>query len=144
VHVPYKGTSPAVTDVVGGQVQIMFNSMPNVMPLVKAGKLRGLALAGTKRSPAAPDLPLMSETIPGFQCITWYALYAPRGVPAPIVQRLNAEMFKMYADAAFARRIVDAGQDPQASTPAELSRHMREETERWGKVIKAAGIKIES
>jgi tripartite-type tricarboxylate transporter receptor subunit TctC len=143
VHVPYKGTSPAVTDVVGGQVQIMFNSMPNVMPLVKVGKLRGLGLGGTKRSPAAPDLPLISETLPGFQCITWYALYAPRNLPAPILARLNGEMFKMYADAAFAKRISDAGQDPLASTPEELSRHMREESERWSKVIKAAGIKYE-
>jgi tripartite-type tricarboxylate transporter receptor subunit TctC len=143
VHVPYKGTSPAVTDVVGGQVQIMFNSMPNVMPLVKVGKLRGLGLGATKRSPAAPDLPLISETLPGFQCITWYALYAPRNLPASILARLNGEMFKMYADAAFAKRISDSGQDPLATTPEELSRHMREESERWSKVIKAAGIKYE-
>jgi tripartite-type tricarboxylate transporter receptor subunit TctC len=143
MHVPYKGTSPAVTDVVGGQVQIMFNSLPNVVPLIKAGKLKGLGLGGTKRSPALPDLPLISETLPGFQCITWYALYGPRGLPAPVVARLNGEMHRMYADAAFAKRISDAGQDPQASTPEELARHMREEAERWAKVIKAAGIKYE-
>ncbi|MCC6532730.1 MAG: tripartite tricarboxylate transporter substrate binding protein [Burkholderiales bacterium] len=143
LHVPYKATSPAVSDVVGGQVQFMFNSMPNVMPLVKVGKLRGLALAGVKRSPSAPDLPLMSETIPGFQCITWYALFGPAGMPGAIVTRLNGEIVKMFADTAFAKRISDAGQEPQATTPEGLTKHMREESARWSNVIKAAGLKLE-
>lgn len=143
LHVPYKGTSPAVSDVVGGQVQFMFNSMPNVMPLVKAGKLRAIALAAAKRSPAAPDIPTVAETLPGFLCVTWYAMIAPQGVPAPIVNRLNAEINRMFTDQAFAQRIVDMGQDPQPTTPEGLRRHMREEAERWSKVIKSAGIKIE-
>ncbi len=141
LHVPYKGTSPAVSDVVGGQVQFMFNSMPNVMPLVRVGKLRGLALGATKRSAAAPELPLLSETLPGFQCITWYALFGPRGMPEAAVRRLNAEMFRMFADPPFTKRLVDAGQEPQATTPDELRAYMREETQRWTKVIKAAGLK---
>jgi tripartite-type tricarboxylate transporter receptor subunit TctC len=141
VHVPYKGTGPAISDVVGGQVQFMFNSMPVILPLVKAGKLRAIALGGTKRSPAVPDLPLVAETLPGFQTITWYALIGPRGIPQPIVSRLNAEIFKMFSDRAFSQRVIDMGQEPQPSSPADLHAHMRAENERWSKVIKLAGLK---
>ncbi len=140
LHVPYKGTSAAVTDLVGGQVHIMFNSMPAVWPLAKAGKLRALAHGGTKRSPAAPEVPTVAETLPGFQCITWYALIAPSGVPQPIVSKLNGEMVKMLNDPPFAKRLVDQGQEPQSSTPAELATYMRAESERWRGVIKAAGL----
>lgn len=140
LHVPYKGTSLAVTDLVGGQVHIMFNSMPAVWPLAKAGKLRALAHGGTKRSPAAPEVPMVAESIPGFQCITWYALIGPRGIPPAIVGKLNGEIVKMLADPPFARRLSDQGQEPQPSTPAELAVYMRAESERWAGVIKAAGL----
>jgi tripartite-type tricarboxylate transporter receptor subunit TctC len=143
VHVPYKGTAPAISDVVGGQVQFMFNSMPPVMPLVRANKVRAIALGATKRSPAAPEIPIVAETLPGFQCITWYALIAPRGIPPAIVARLNGEIVKMFADAPFAQRISEMGQEPQPTSPAGLVAHMRSETERWSKVIKAAGLKLE-
>lgn len=140
LHVPYKGTSPAINDVVGGQVQFMFNSMPAVWPLAKAGKLRALAHAGTKRSPAAPDVPTVAETIPGFQCITWYAMVAPRETPPAIVAKVNRELVKMLTDPPFAKRLSDQGQDPQPGTPTELVAHIRAETERWSGVIKAAGL----
>ncbi len=143
LHVPYKGTAPAITDVVGGQVQFMFNSMPAVYPLAKAGKLRALAHGGTKRSPAAPEVPTVAESIPGFQCITWYAMVAPRGIPPAITARLNAEVVKMFADPPFAQRIIDQGQEPQSSTPAQLVAHMRAESVRWSDVIKRAGLKLE-
>jgi tripartite-type tricarboxylate transporter receptor subunit TctC len=143
LHVPYKGTAPAITDVVGGQVQFMFNSMPAVYPLAKAGKLRALAHGGTKRSPAAPEVPTVAETIPGFQCITWYALFGPRGMPPAVVAKLNAEVVKMFADTAFAQRIIDQGQEPQATTPAELTTYVRAESKRWSEVIKRAGLKLE-
>ena len=142
LHVPYKGTSMAITDVVGGQVQFMFNSMPAVWPLAKTGKLRALAHAGTKRSPAAPEVPTVAETIPGFQCITWYALVAPSGVPPAIITRVNREMVKMLAEPTFAKRLSDQGQEPQSTTPAELSAYMRAESERWAGVIKAAGLAL--
>jgi tripartite-type tricarboxylate transporter receptor subunit TctC len=140
LHVPYKGTSLAITDVVGGQVQFMFNSMPAVWPLAKTGKLRALGHAGTKRSPAAPEVPTIAESIPGFQCITWYALLAPSGTPPAIVATVNREMTKMLNDATFSRRLIEQGQEPQATTPAELATYMRAETERWAGVIKAAGL----
>jgi len=140
LHVPYKGTAPAITDVMGGQVQFMFNSMPAVYPLAKAGKLRALAHGGTKRSPAAPEVPTVAESIPGFQCITWYAMLAPRGTPPAIVAKVNAEIVKMFADPPFAQRIIDQGQEPQAGTPAQLAAHMRDESKRWLGVIKQAGL----
>jgi tripartite-type tricarboxylate transporter receptor subunit TctC len=143
VHVPYKGTAPAITDVVGGQVQFMFNSIPAVLPLMKTGKVRGIAHGGTKRSPAAPDIPTIAETLPGFQCGTWYALVGPRGIPPAIATRLNAEVKKMFADPQFAQRVIDMGQEPAPGSPAELLAYMRSESERWSKVIKAAGLKLE-
>ena len=140
-HVPYKGAGPAITDVVGGQVQFMFNSMPPILPLVRAGKVRPIALGGAKRSPAAPDIPTVAETLPGFSAVTWYALIGPRGMPAPVVTRLNSEIAKMFADPAFAQKISEIGQEPQHTTPAGLTAYMREEQNRWSKVIKAAGLK---
>ena len=142
-HVPYKGTAPAIADVMGGQVQFMFNSLPPVMPLVRAGKLRALAIGGAKRSPAAPGIPTVAESVPGFQAGTWYALIGPRGIPAPIVARLNGEVAKMFADAAFSQKIVDMGQEPHPTTPAGLTAYMRAESDRFSKVIKAAGLKLE-
>jgi tripartite-type tricarboxylate transporter receptor subunit TctC len=143
VHVPYKGTSPAITDVVGGHAQFMFNSIPAVIGLIKSGKVRAIGHGGTKRSPALPDVPTIAETLPGFQVGTWYALVGPAGLPPAVVARLNAEVKKMFADPPFAQKIVDLGQDPAASTPAELTAHMRNETARWAKVIKEAGLKPE-
>jgi tripartite-type tricarboxylate transporter receptor subunit TctC len=140
VHVPYKGTAPAISDVVGGQVQFMFNSMPAIIPLVKAGKLRAIAHGGTKRSPAMPDLPLVAETLAGFQTITWYAMVGPRGMSKEVVARFNAEIAKMFADSAFSQRVTDLGQEPQPTSPEGLLAHMRAENERWSKVIKLAGL----
>ena len=143
VHVPYKGTAPAITDVVGGQVQFMFNSLPPILPLAKTGKVRALAHGGTKRSAAAPEIPLISETIPGFEIGTWYALIGPRGLPPAITARLNSEIKKMFADPQFAQRIIEMGQEPAPNTPAELTAYMRSESARWSKVIKDAGLKPE-
>ena len=143
VHVPYKGATPGIVDVIGGQAQFMFNSIPAVLPLTRAGKLRALAIAGTKRSPVAPDVPTVGETLPGFECINWYSMLAPAGTPPAIISKINAEMVKMLADPPFSKRLLDMGSEPQSSTPAGLRDYMRKETDRWGKVIKAAGIKVE-
>ncbi len=143
VHVPYKGATPGINDVVGGQMHFMFNSIPAVLPLVKAGKLRGLGVGSAKRSQAAPEIPAIAETLPGFECVNWYAMLAPAGTPAAIIGKLNAEMVKMIADPAFAKKLLDLGSEPQSSTPAGLAAYMKKETERWAGVIKAAGIKVE-
>lgn len=143
VHVPYKGTSPAITDVVGGQVQFMFNSIPAVIGLIKNGKVRAIGHGGTKRSTALPDVPTIAETLPGFQVGTWYALVGPAGLPSAIVARLNAEVQKIFSDQQFAHKIIEMGQDPAPSTGPELAAYMRSENARWSQVIKDAGLKPE-
>jgi len=143
VHVPYKGASPGISDVVGGQMHFMFNSIPAVLPLSKSGKVKALGVAGPKRSPVAPDVPAIAETLPGFEVVNWYAMLAPAGTPAPVITKINAEMVKMIADPPFAQRLLDLGSEPLSSTPAGLAAHMRKESDRWARVIKSAGIKIE-
>ena len=143
VLVPYKGATPGITNVIGGQAQFMFNSIPAVLPLTRAGKLRARGVAGTKRSPVAPDVPTVGETLPGFECINWYSMLAPAGTPPAIINKINAEMVKMIADQTFAKRLLDMGSEPQSSSPAGLADYMRKETDRWSKVIKAARIKVE-
>ena len=140
LHVPYRGASAAITDLVGGQLHFLFNSMPAVWPLAKAGKLVALAHGGAKRSPAAPEVPTVAESIPGFQCSTWYALIAPGSMPKPILAKLNGDMVKMLNEPAFSKRIVDQGQEPKSTTTAELGAFIREESTRWAGVIKAAGL----
>jgi tripartite-type tricarboxylate transporter receptor subunit TctC len=143
VHVPYKGATPGFMDVVAGQAQFMFNSIPAVLPLARSGKIRALGVGGAKRSMAAPEVPAIAETLPGFECVNWYAMLAPAKTPPATIAKLNAEIVKMIADPPFAQRLVDLGSEPQSSSPAELRAYMRKETERWDRVIKAAGLKIE-
>lgn len=143
VHVPYKGATYGITDVVAGQAQFMFNSIPAVLPLARAGKIRALGVGSTKRSVAAPEVPTIAETIPGFECVNWYAMLAPAKTPPAIVAKLNAEIVKMIADPPFAQRLIELGSEPQSSTPGELLAYMRKESERWDRVIKAAHLKIE-
>ena len=144
VHVPYKGTGPAVTDLLGGQVQLMFNSMPLVLPLVKGGKLKGLAVGSAQRSPAVPDLPTVAEAgVPGFENVTWYGMFAPAKTHKDVVAKLNAQVVKILADPEMAQRMASQGAEPRSTTPEELARFMRVESERWKKVIKTANIKLE-
>jgi tripartite-type tricarboxylate transporter receptor subunit TctC len=141
-HVPYKGTSSAITDVVGGQAEFMFNSMPAVYPLAKAGKLRALGIGSKKRIAAAPEVPAIAETIPGFECQNWYAMLAPRSTPAAIVDKLDSEMVKMFAEPVFAQKLAEQGSEPQTTTPAGLTEFMRQDSQRWSRVIQQAGIKM--
>jgi tripartite-type tricarboxylate transporter receptor subunit TctC len=143
VHVPYKGATYGITDVVAGQAQFMFNSIPAVLPLARAGKIRALGVGSTKRSVAAPEVPTIAETLPGFECVNWYAMLAPAKTPPAVVAKLNAEIVKMIADPAFAQRLIELGSEPQSSTPGELLAYMHKESERWDHVIKAAHLKIE-
>ena len=141
VHVPYKGTAPAMTDLISGQVQMMFTSMPTVLAHVKSGKLRLLGTGGTKRSAAIADTPPIAETVPGFELITWYGVFAPASTPAAIIQRLNAEIAKALADPESRERMMSQGLEPTPMTPEEVRRYTQEETKRWTRLIKAAGIK---
>ena len=136
VHVPYKGSPGAVTDVVSGRIQLMLNSIPSVLPLAKAGKIRGLGVSSATRSLVLPEIPPIAETVPGYEYVQWFAMLAPAGTPPAIVNKISAEMVKMIADPPFAQRLVNLGAEPQSSTPAGLSAYMRKDSARWAAVIK--------
>ena len=142
VHVPYKGTSPAVTDILAGNVSLMFNSMPSVLPQVHAGRLRGIAVGSAKRSPAAPDIPTVSEAgVHGFEYVTWYGLFTPAGTPREIVSRLHAQIVKILSDPELAKRFSSQGAEPQSTTGEQLAQYRRAEYERWRKLIAELKLK---
>ena len=144
VHIPYKGTAPAMADVIAGQVSLLFNSMPAVLPHVQSGRLRGIAVGSAKRSPAAPDIPTVAESgVPGFQYTTWYALLAPAATPKDVIARINADAVKALNQPDMAQSLVSQGAEPAPTTPEGLAKFMRDEFEGWRKVIKAAGIRLE-
>lgn len=143
-HIPYKGSSPALIDLVGGQVQLMFDNMPSAWPLVQAGKLRALAVSSPKRSPVAPDLPTMDESgFPGFDVSSWFGLAAPLGTPKDIVDKLNASVNKALAKPDVQKVLHDLGAFTQAMSVAEFTQFVQTETATWGKVVKEAGVRAE-
>jgi len=144
VHVPYKGTGPATTDLMGGQIPLMFNNLPPSLGLVKAGRLRALAVTGEKRSPAVPQLPTMVEAgYPGVVMTLWNALFAPAGTPSEILGKLHAEVLKAANSSEVRDRLSAEGTEALTTSPAELAANMKSETARWAKVIKAANIVLE-
>ena len=143
VHVPYKGGAQALTDVIGGQIQMAFSSIPAVLPHIKAGRLNALGVGSAKRSSALPNVPAISETVPGYEYTTWYGIFAPAKTPPAIVTRLNSEIVKGLAAPEINQRFVANGGEPAPSTPDELRRYMIEESARWAKTIKVAGIRID-
>ncbi len=144
VHVPYKGTAPAVTDILAGNVSLMFNSMPSVLPQARAGRLRGLAVSSAQRSAAAPDIPTVAEAgVPGFDYVTWYGLFAPAGTPRDVVNRLNSAVAKILAEPDLAKRFASQGAEPLSNTPDQLAQYRRAEYERWRKLIAEMKLKVE-
>lgn len=142
LHVPYKGVAPALVDVVSGQVSMTFASIISAMPQVKNNRLRPLAVTGAQRSRAAKELPTMIEAgVQGYESATWYGLLAPAGTPADIVTKLNAEVVAILKSPEMFDRLSKEGADPVGNSPAEFSRHIQAEIEKWRKVIKAAGIR---
>ena len=144
VHVPYKGGGPAITDLLGGQLQFMFSAIPQVLPHVKTGRLRAIAVGHLTRTRVAPDLPPIAETLPGFNITTWYGVLAPARTPREIVVRINSDLNKVLAQPEFAKRILFQGLEAATSTPEGLGEIIRDEAERWRKVIKGSGITPES
>ncbi|MBI2292336.1 MAG: tripartite tricarboxylate transporter substrate binding protein [Betaproteobacteria bacterium] len=140
VHVPYKGTAPALTDLISGQVHILFTSMPTVLAHVQGGRLRLLGTGGTKRSAVIPETPPIAETLPGFELVTWYGIFAPARTPDAIIRRLNAEIVKALADRESHDRLAAQGLEPTPTTPEELKRYTQQDSGRWARLIKAAGI----
>jgi tripartite-type tricarboxylate transporter receptor subunit TctC len=143
LHVPYRGAAPAMTDMISGHVQVMFDPMPTAIEQIKAGRLRGLAVTTTKRSAALPDLPTVSEFLPGFAADTWYGAGVPRNTPLEIVDALNRQINVVLGDARVKARLADLGAAVLAGTPADFGRMLADETEKWGRVVKASGAKPE-
>ena len=144
VHIPYKGSAPAIADLLGGQVQMTFDTIPVVLPQVRAGKLKALAVATPRRSPLAPEVPTMDEAgVTGFTGGTWFGVLAPARTPSSVVERLNRETNAAFADAAMKARFAAISGEPIAGTPAQFAKLIADETEKWAKVVKFAGLKVE-
>ena len=140
VHVPYKGAGPALTDLVGGQVQMLITGFSAALVHIKSGKLRALGVTGTNRLKAMPDLPTIGETVPGYQVNTWYGLLAPSGTPTSIINQLQGEIAAMVKRPDMGDRFISLGLDAEGSTPQEFAVQIKEELTKWAKVIKLAGI----
>ena len=142
-HVPYKGRQFAIPDLVGGQIQLMFDNMPSALPMAKDGKIRALAQTTVKRSPAAPDVPTVAETVPGFEATTWFAVFAPAGTPRDVVMRINTELARVFKLPEVADKLKALGLEPWISTPEELAKYQATEIVKWAKVVKDSGAKAE-
>ncbi len=142
-HVPYKGRQFAIPDLVGGQIQLMFDNMPSVLPMAKEGKIRALAQTTAKRSAAAPDVPTVAETVPGFEATTWFAVFAPANTPRDVVMKLNGEFKRVFSLPDVQDRLKAIGLEPWVSTPEELAKFQGDEIIKWAKVVKESGAKAD-
>lgn len=143
LHVPYKGVTPAMVDTVAGQVHMLISVIPAVLPTVKSGKLRPLGVTSAKRSALVPDVPAIAETVPGYEFIGWYSFFAPAKTPAPIVNKLNAEIGKALRTPEFRERFTSLGAEPRTSTPQELATYLRVQTEKMRKAVQDSGARRE-
>ncbi len=144
VHVPYKGSAPAVTDLLGGQVNMMFDNMPSALPHVKAGKLRPLGVTSAKRSPAVPDVPTIAEAgVKGYEASSWFGVLAPAGTPKDIVAKLNAEIAKSLGTPEMKEKLSSQGAEPVGNTPEQFGAFIRAEIDKWAKVVKASGATVD-
>jgi tripartite-type tricarboxylate transporter receptor subunit TctC len=142
-HIPYKGTAPALTDLLGGQVDMMCDNLGVSLPHVKSGKLRALAVASAKRVKSLPDVPTLAETLPGFEAVAWFGIVAPPKTPAAIADKVAADVKEALKLPDVLKRLNELSAEPMGLTPAETAEYMKRETERWGAVIKSAGVKVE-
>ena len=141
VHVPYRGSAPALTDMISGQVQVMFDVMTSALPHIRSGALRALAMGGKDRFAALPDLPTVGDTVPGYAANSWCGLGVPKGTPPEIIDRLNREINAGLVDPAVIAQLAKVATTPIIYTPAEFGAYMAAEVDKWGKVVKAAGVK---
>ncbi len=144
MHIPYRGSSPALTDLMGGQIDMMFDNLPASLPHIKSGRVKALAVTTRQRSDAAPELPTMEEAgVPGFESQGWFSLLAPAGTPRPILEKINAEVNKILATDSFKERLANVGAQPKGGSIADFRELLDTETRRWSKVIEFADIKVE-
>ena len=142
-HVPYRGSAPLVTDLLGGQVQAAFDNLPASIEHIRSGKLRALAVSTAERAEQLPNVPALAEFLPGFEASAWVGISVPRNTPADVIERLNKEINAGLADPKIKTRLVDLGGAVFPTTPARFTKHVTDETEKWGKVVRAANIKAE-
>jgi tripartite-type tricarboxylate transporter receptor subunit TctC len=142
-HVPYKGNVPAITDLLSGQTQMVFATMPTVLPHVKAGKLKGIAVLGASRSPAAPEVPTLAEALPGFEVNNWIGTFGPAGLPPAIASRLNAEILALMRTPEVQQRLLNEGARFTPMSPAQFAEFVAAETAKWGKLIRETGIRAD-
>jgi tripartite-type tricarboxylate transporter receptor subunit TctC len=143
-HVPYKGSAPALTDLMGGQVQLMFDNLPSALPHIRAGKLKALAVTSSKRAPALPDIPTIAETgVAGFEASSWFGLLAPAGTPRDVVVKVNAEVAQWLASPDAREKLTTAGANAAGGSPEDFASHIAAETAKWAKVVKESGAKAE-
>jgi tripartite-type tricarboxylate transporter receptor subunit TctC len=143
VHVPYRGGAPALTDLISGQVHVMFDNIPTCAEHVKSGKLRGLAVTSTTRSAVLPDLPTVADFLPGYEASAWYGIGAPKNTPAEVIDRLNREINGILSDPAAKGRFAELGAILLPGSAAEFGKLLTDETEKWGKVVKFSGAKVD-
>lgn len=141
LHVPYKGSGQAISDLVGGHIKVMISGMASTLPHVRSGKLNGIVTTGIKRTPATQDIPTIAETYPGFESSSWFGVLAPAGTAKPIITRLNADIHKSLQDPAVVKRLEGVGFEITYGTPEEFSAYIKSEIKKWAKVVKASGAK---
>jgi len=142
-HVPYKGRQFFLPDLLGGSIQLVFDNMPSALPMAREGKIRAIAQTTAKRSPAAPDVPTVAESLPGFEATTWFAMFAPANTPKPVIDKLNAEIVRVFKLPEVAERLKTLGLDPVLSSSEELGKYQAAEIVKWAKVVKESGAKAE-
>jgi tripartite-type tricarboxylate transporter receptor subunit TctC len=143
LHVPYRGTAPALTDLIAGQVQVLFDNLPGSIGHIRTGKVRALGVTASKRVNAIADVPTIGETVPGYEASVWYGIAAPKGTPPGIVEKLNQAVNAVLADPKLQARLAELGGEPMPLTPAEFGRLVAEETEKWAKVVKFSGARAD-
>jgi len=142
-HVPYRGAAPAITDMLGGQVQVIFDNMPSIIEHVRAGSLRALAVTTTARSPQLPNVATLAETVPGYEASALFGMGAPKKTPPEIIEKLNKEINAVLAEPGIKAKLIDLGGEPLIGSPEDFGKMIVAETEKWEKVVKAAGVHVE-
>jgi len=143
LHVPYKGAGPALTDLMGGQVDVIFDNLPSSVGHIKSGKLRALAVTSAERDPSMPDLPTIAETVSGYEATAWFGIGMPKGTPKDIIEKVNAEVNRALADPKMRARLAELGGKPIAGTPDDFGKVIAAETAKWEKVVISSGAKVE-
>jgi len=143
LHVPYKGAGPALTDLMGGQVDVIFDNLPSSVGHIKGGKIRALAVTSAERDPSLPDVPAVAETVPGYEATAWFGIGMPKGTPKDVIEKVNAEVNRALADPKMRARLAELGGKPIAGTPEDFGKVIAAETAKWEKVVISSGAKVE-